>query len=293
MSERELRRAELRILNAPFEERGWELAVEAVAEATGSHAAQLLGLGGPMCLPLNVFVGAPAAHRRYIDNVELHGPCNWRVGSTTTPMAIQHEPDYARYRESHDTADYDDATSDMDIQYGCQSALLLDSRNLIGLALLRGRRDGATTPEVLSDFASLRHHMARAVRMQIALDGEASELMIGRFEALNGATLLLDRHGCIAALTPAAEALIGEGGPLRLAGVAVELPQRAENAQMAGLMSRLLRAEAIGEVAQMRIGCSAGHPRGQWRLFLTRLPGHRDRGLGFDPHLALTLKPVA
>lgn len=292
MSERGLRRAELRILNAPFEERGWELAVEAVAEATGSHAAQLLGLGGPMCLPLNVFVGAPAAHRQHIDNVELHGPCNWRVGSTTTPMAIQREADYARYRRSHDTADYDDAASDMDIQYGCQSALLLDSRNMIGLAVLRGRRDGATTPEVLAAFASLRHHMARAIRMQIALDGEASELMVGRFEALNGATLLLDRHGCIAALTPAAEALVGEGGPLRLAGVTVELLQRTENAQLVGLMARLLRAEAVGEVAQMRIGCSTEHPRGQWRLFLTRLPDRRDHGLGFEPHLALTLKPV-
>ena len=293
MSDRALRRAELHILNAPFEERGWEIAVAAVAEATGSHAAQLLGLGGPMFLPLNVFVGAPAAHRQHIENVDLHGPCNWRVGSTTTPMAIQHEADYARYRAAHDTADYDDAASDMDIQYGCQSALLLDSRNLLGLALLRGRRDGPTTSEAMSAFASLRHHMARAVRMQIALDGEASELMVGRLESLNGATLLLDRHGCIAALTPAAEALIGDSGPLRLAGVTVELPQRTENSQLESLMARLLRAESVGEVAHMRVGCSAAHPRGQWRLFLSRLPDRRDHGLGFEPHLALTLKPAA
>ena len=292
MRDRGLRLAEQRILNAPFEERGWERAVEAVADATGSHAANLLGIGGPLFLPLSVFVGAPAAHRRYIDNPDLHGPCNWRVGSTTTPMAIQHEADYAAYRRVHDTADYDDASSDMDIPFGCQSALMLDSRSMVGLAVLRSRKDGPTTSEVRSAFAYLRHQMARAVRMQIALDGEAAELMVGDLEALNGATLLLDRHGGIAALTPAAEALFKDGGPLRLAGVGVELEQAGENAQMVRLMARLLRSEPGGQVGQMRIGQAANRPHGQWRLFITRLPDRRDHGLGFEPHLAMTLKPV-
>ena len=293
MHERGLRQAEQRILNAPFEERGWERAVEAVAQATGSHAAQLLGIGGPLFLPLNVFVGPPAAHRQYIENPELHGPCNWRVGSATTPMAIQHEEHYAAYRWAHETADYDDAASDMDIPFGCQSALMLDPKNMIGLAVLRGRKDGPSTSEVRSAFVFLRHHMARAVRMQIALDGEAAELMVGDMEALNGATLLLDRHGGIAALTPAAEALFKDGGPLRLAGVAVEIEQPADNVRFVRLMARLLRGAPGGEVGQMRIGQDDGHPLGQWRLFLTRLPSRRDHGLGFEPHLALTLKPVA
>ena len=292
MHDRVLREAERQILNAPFEERGWERAVEAVAEATRSHAAQLLGLGGPLFLPLNVFVGPPAAHRKYIEDAALHGPCNWRVGSTTTPMAIQQESDYAAYRRTHATADYDDAASDMDIQYGCQSALMLDPGNMIGLAVLRGRRDGPTTSEVRNAFAFLRHQMARAVRMQIALDGEAAELMLGDFEAMKGATLLLDRHGGIAAVTPAAEALFGEGGPLRLVGVAVELRNPAETAQLVRLMARLLRDGAGGQVGEMRVGQSAAQPRGQWRMFLTRLPGGREHGLGFEPHLALSLKPA-
>ena len=292
MSKRALREAELRILNAPFEERGWEQALVAVAEATGSHAAQLLGIGGPMFLPLNVFVGAPAGFRHYIESAELHGPSNWRVGSTTVPMAIQHEEHYRAYRASHPTSDYDDAASEMDIQFGCQSAMLLDQHNMVGLAVLRGRRDGPCTEEVLSRFAHLRHEVARAVQMQIALDGEAAELMLGQLESLHGATILLDRHGCIAALTPAAEALLAEGGPLRLAGLAVELPGRAENMQFNTILARMLKSEIPGEVQQTRIGRSSGHPAGRWRLFFTRLPPLRNYGLGFEPQIALTVKAV-
>ena len=291
MDDRGLRQAELRILNAPFEERGWEAAVQAVADATQSHAAQLLGIGGPMLLPLNVFVGPPASYRQYIEDAALHGPCNWRVGSTTVAMAVQHESHYATYRAFHDTADYDDAASEMDIPFGCQSALILDGQSLIGLAALRGRRDGPCDADVLSRFTVLRHQMGRAVRMQIALDGEAAELMVGDTGSLSGATILLDRHGAIAALTPMAETLLEGEGPLRLRGLAVELSDPAENTRLGQSMARLLKGEEA-DVAEMRVGRTAARPRGAWRLFVTRLPRRRDHGLGFDPHLALTLKPV-
>ena len=291
MSDRALRQAELKILNAPFEERGWESALEAVAEATRSHAAQLLGIGGPLLIPLNMLVGPPASFGHYLEDADLHGACNWRIGSTTTPMAIQHEGDYAAYRLANDTSDYDDAMSDMDIQYGCQSALLLDSRNLLGLAVLRGRRDGPSTAETLASFAYLRDQVARAVRMQIALDGEASELMVGDLDTMQGATLLLDRHGCIAALTSAAEKVL-EDGPLRRVGLAVELADRAENAPFARLMARMLRGKSSADAAQMRVGRSPSHPLGRWRLFMTSLPERVSHGLGFEPRMALTLRPL-
>lgn len=286
-----LREAELAILNAPFAERGWERAVAAVAAATRSHAAQLLGIGGPLTIPLNVFVGPPAEYRHYIESAELHGPCNWRVGSTTVPMAIQYEADYAAYRAFHHTEHYDDVASEMDIPFGCQSALLMDSRSLIGIAILRGRRDGPCGAETIARFTALRSQLARAVKMQIALDGEAAELMVGEMGSLVGATILLDRHGGIAALTPAAQGLLDGEGPLRLCGVSVELPDPAENARFGQMMARLLKA-GNADVAEMRVGRAPDRPRGAWRLFVTRLPHRPDHGLGFDPHLALTLKPV-
>ena len=292
--EASLREAELAILNAPFEADGWRRAAQAIAGATGSNAAHLLGIGGPLLLPLNVFVGDVPGIERYLGDPVFHGAINWRVGSVTTPMAIQHEVHYEAYRQLHDTSDYDDAASDLDIQFGCQCAVLLDSRNMLGLALLRSRADGPCTDVTLSRFALLRRQLARAVRMQIALDGEAAEMMVGHLGDSQCATLLLDRQANLCALSPAAEPLLEESGPFKLAGLGVELRNRGENRAFQQALSRLLASDGhrSSVVHETRIGRDSTTLGGKWRLFVVRLP-HRDNGLGFDPHLAVTVKPLS
>jgi len=286
-----VQQAELAILNAPFEEGGWEKAIVQIMEATRSSGAHLLGMGGPLLLPLNVSLGVSGIDR-YLGDPHFHGRTNWRVGSTTVAMAIQHEGDYARYRNAHDTTEYDDVASDLDIQFGCQSAVLLDQQQLLGLALLRSRRDGPCTEETLRRFAILRHQLARAVRMQIALAGEAAEMMIGDLGPLHGATLLLDLHGSLCALTPAAEHLFDEGGPLKLTGLAVELHDADDNVRLQRALARLLASDGRIDVLvhEMHVGRREERPERHWRLFVVRLP-HRPNGLGFDPHLAITLTP--
>lgn len=293
-SDQSFRDAELAILNAPFEADGWRLAVQAAADATHSSAAHLLGTGGPLLLPLNVFAGDVPGIEHYLGNPRFHGAINWRVGTVTVPMAIQHEAHYADYRRLHDTSDYDDVASDLDIQFGCQSAVLLDSRNLLGLALLRGRRDGPCTAETLERFARLRYQLARSIRVQMALDGEAAEMMVGHVGGLNCATLLLDRQANLCALSPAAEPLFDDEGPLRLSGLAVELRHRGEDQHFQEALKRLLASDGHrGPVVHDTvIGRCGVNPRGKWRAFVVRLP-HRPHGLGFDPHLALTVRVAA
>lgn len=291
--DRATRQAELAILNAPFEKGGWHRAAAGIAEATGSSAAHLLGMGGPLLLPLNVFVGDVPGIERYLGDPDFHGESNWRVGSVTLPMEIQHEAHYAAYRLEHDTAEYDDASSDLDIPFGCQCAVLLDSNTLLGIALLRRRRDGPCDAQTLSRFARLRHQLARAVRVQLALDGEAAELMVGEMEPLQGATILLDRLGSLCALTPAAEQLLEDGGPLELDGLAVRLRNRAEDRQLQSALARLLASDGRDQavVHEARVGRSVNAPRGKWRLIVVRLP-QREHGLGFEPHLAVTFRAV-
>lgn len=285
-----LRETELAILNAPFENQGWERAVNGIVEATGSAAGHLLGIGGPLLIPLNVFSGDVPGIERYLGDPRFHGATNWRVGSVTVPLAIQHEAHYAAYRLNHDTSDYDDASSDLDIMFGCQSALLLDSNNMLGLALLRGRRQGPCTPETLEVFSLFRSQLARAVRVQVALDGEAAEMMVADIESLHGATLLLDRHGNLCALSPAAEQLFEAGGPLRLAGLSLRLSDAAKDGGFQRALARLLASDGFRDqiVHEMAVGRhDAAGP--QWRLFAVRVP-NRQNGLGFEPHLAITLK---
>lgn len=288
-----LHAAQLALLNAPFVAGGWARAIEAVAVATRSSAAQLLGLGGPLLLPLNVRFGRFGEFTRYLEDPMLHGACNWRVGSAGEPLSIQFEPDYRRYRLTADTADYDDAVSDMDIPFGCQSALLLDSGNLLGLALLRSRRDGPCDDGVLADFAVLRRQAARAVRMQLALDGEAAEVLLGDLSHHRGAVILLDRHGNLCALSEAAEALFEEDGPLRLIGLSVSCRAPAEQRGLQSALARLMGGDETNGPAlhQTTVGRRADGLPG-WQLVAIRLPGRVD-GLGFDPHLALTLRAIS
>jgi len=275
--------AKLAILNAPFEERGWERATQAIADATRSSAANLLGVGGPLLLPLNVFAGDLPGIERYAGDPHFHGSINWRVGSVTEPMAIQYEAHYDAYRQLHDTADYDDAASDLDIQFGCQSAVLLDSRNLFGVALLRSRRDGPCTAETLTRFSVLRMKVSRAVRMQLALDGEAAEMMLGDMSALQSATLLLDRHGSVSALSPSAESLFDEGGPLMLDGLVPRFRSRTFDGCYEAALGRAVRSG--GGPAHAFEQFSAGN----WRVAIVGLPARED-GLGFDPHIAVTFR---
>jgi len=281
--------ARLAILNAPFQERGWKHAVSAICEATGCHGAHLLGMGGPLVLPLNIVSGIDEKIGKYLGDAHLHGAVNWRVGSTTVPLAIQHDLHYAAYRAANDTADYDDAASDLDMQFGCQAIVLGDESMFLGIAMMRGRREGPCTTETLMNFAALLRPLQRAVRMQLALDGEAAELMLGDMAGLHGATILLDRLGSLAALTPAAEPAFEEGGPLMLSGLAVRLRDPALDRRFQRSLAGLLKCKDAlsAPVHQMRISCGAR----SWQLVVMRLPD-REHGLGFDPHLAVTLRAL-
>lgn len=290
-----LRDTELAILNAPFEGEGWRRAVEMISSACRSSAANLVGFGGPLGLSLNLFTGRESDRAAgYFSRPELWGPCNWRVNSVGAPMTVQHEAHYAAYRRSAETADYDDAISDLDMPFGCQSPLIADSRTFLGLALLRSRRDGPCDANTLASFTKLIRHLHRGIRVELALEGEAAELMVGETGGLTTATVLLDRYGCVSALTPAAEPLAEEDGAFRLCGLTFQLRDAAENRGLERALRALLSggSEAEGQVIELRAGRTAAAPKGRWIANVIRLP-RREHGLGFEPHLAVTFKKAA
>ena len=289
-----IREAELALMNAPFAADGWRRALESIGRATGTGAVHLAGYGGPLLQPLDLFVGREAERiDATFSRPELCGAANWRIASIGKPMAIQYERHYAQVRALGGTSDYDDAVADFDMALGCQAALLNDQRNFVAVALIRSRREGPTDEAVYSRFAYLNRHLQRAIRVQLAVDGEAAELMLGEIASMQCRTILLDRHGCLVAMTPSAEEIVEDGGPARLAGLGFELRDPAENRQMHAAMRRVLTAEgAAGPLLhQARVGRSPASPLGDWKRTIVRLP-HRPHGLGFDAQLALTFRPV-
>ncbi len=174
-----------------------------------------------------------------------------------------------------------------------QATLLSDERNFLGLALVRGRREGPTDDIVYGRFKHLIRHVQRSLRAQLALDGEAAEIQLGELATVNCRTILLDRHGCLSAISASAEPLFEGDGPARLDGLTFGLRHREENRGLHRAMGRLLSKRSDAPlVHEMRAGRTSSHPDGQWTLSLIRLPD-RPNCLGFGPALALSFHPLS
>ncbi len=281
--------AQLALLNAPFAPGGWHRAIESVAIATRSSAAQLIGVGGSTKLSLNIVEGAIVGNTAHISDPSLYGPCNWRINCVGAPMSIQHEGHYRAYAACHDTADYDDAVADVDLPFGCQSLMIMDDRWAVGLALLRRHRDGPCDADVLADFAYLRRHAARAILMHSALDDQAADIMLGDLDGVHSAVVLLDRHGRLRAVSELAEPLFDDDGPLCRSQQSLWLRDAEGNRLVQAAIVRLLDGDGCDGSLIHRIVVRAGpfDPK-RWRVTLMRLPDSRS-GLGFDTHLAMTV----
>lgn len=293
--DRAVREAELAFLNAPFEPDGWTGALHALAVATGSAVGQLCGGGAGLSLSFNLFSEQRHDPHGHLVNPLLYGPENWRINcSTGRARSIQDERHYAAYRSANRTDSYDDAVSDLDLPFGCQSPLILEANGgLVGLALLRSTRDGPCTADTLAIFARVARQAHRAVRVEIALGQERGENILAGLATSGEMTLLLDRHGRLVAMTQAAETLFDCPIGLKLEGLRLRLATTAEDRSLQAAMARLLASDGVnGPVLhQCRTGRSDQRPEGYWQLFLTRLPANRDL-LGVEAQLALTLRPL-
>jgi hypothetical protein len=216
-----------------------------MAAITGSTSkVQLIGIGGPRIEPFNILSEMPHDPHGHMNNRALHGAGNWRVHSTTGVGTLQHEAHYATYRALHPTADYDDACSDLDLLFGCQVPLLLDSSGLVGLALMRSRRDGPCDAQTLGTFQRLARQAHKAVRVQLALGQEAGELMLEGKSCQSEATLLLDWFGQIVAMTETAERLFDDPCGFRLCGLVPKLANPHEQRELEGAFSGFIQATA-------------------------------------------------
>ncbi len=290
-----VRDAEIAFLNAPFNEEGWLQALRLMAFATGGEVAQLCGGGPGLALSFNYFSQDRHDPHGHLINPAMYGEENWRINcSIGGARTIQDERHYDAYRDGRRTAYYDDAVSDLDLPFGCQTPLMLDNEGLVGLALLRSSRDGRCTPDTLAAFARIARQAHRAVRVQLALGQEGGEQMLAGLRDTGEMTILLDRQGQVVAMTQAAETLFDCPTGLHLDGLAVRLANQAEDRAFRAALKRLLASDGRdGPILhEAAAGRCESQPQGHWRLLLTRLPSSADL-LGFAAQFALTLRPLS
>lgn len=277
------------LLNAPFVEDGWRTAIDMVARATGSRGANLvcLGSGAPS---LNLFTGFDAAEvERALSDPAMWGPQNWRVGTSTKPYDIQHDLHYRDYRNGRPRGDYDEAAYELDMPHGCQTIFSRDVAGFIGLAVIRGRREGPADPESVDRFEHLSWVIGRALKSEMALAGNGIRTALADVDHSPDAVVLLNRHGWACGFSRAAEALLSGGDPLLLPGARLAASNPFDDARLQQLLGFLLHRDAPtgGSVALPVRG--AGHRR--WTVHCTHLP-RTLLALGFEPQVALRIEPA-
>lgn len=201
---------------APFEEGGWESALDSLARATGSLRGQLIGIGGPRLIPFNLITHVDGPELDEFVAIEGGSPeRNFRVAASGATFEIIHEGHYAAAQAALKDDVYNDFCRTYDLPHGIQTVLRQGDGWMIGLAVNRTHRDGISSADERRDFADAVPYALQAVQLQWAMDNQGVALLSKGYEQLSLAAFILDGVGLVRALTRAAEAALGAGLNLR------------------------------------------------------------------------------
>ena len=285
-----LRETELALINAPFAPGGWQTAIEMVASATWSRGANLVCLGNS-APSLNLLSGCDHDQvDRILSDPAMWGPQNWRVGTASQPFEIQHDVHYREYREQRPASDYDEAALELDMPHGCQTIFSRDVAGFIGLAIIRGHREGPMDPDSVSRFEHLSHIIGRALRLEMSLAGNGISLALGQFQRVRDAVIVVNRHGWACGMSRTAERMVDRGGPVIQRGAFIGLANPIDDFRFQQLLAFMLHKDPqCGHAVKLKIGAWGG---GHFILTLTHLPPARLE-LGFEPRLSIMIRPTA
>ncbi|HEX7043023.1 MAG TPA: LuxR C-terminal-related transcriptional regulator [Burkholderiales bacterium] len=197
----------------------WYSALHSLAHATGSRCGQLIGLGSANTVPFNWTTDlGPEWVEEFIADGGADPAINpvVRFGASIPELKIATSGEFITPEERRRNRFIVGHVNRYDIHHVCLTPLVREEGMLIGLAVLRSKRQGEISRRERAVFASLAPHVRAAVRTQIALEHQGAKLLAGAMEALSMPAFVCDGNGRVRALTPAAEALVAGRTGLRL-----------------------------------------------------------------------------
>lgn len=274
-------------MQAALQPEAWIGALETLASRTGSSHGQLIGVGGAREIPFNIVTDFGADLITHFANSgwgsETH---NFRVAASNRHIErgyydpVLHEDHYNDVIPGLASSDYLDWCEEIGIPFGCQTNLVVDNIGVVGLATLRNRKDGRTTPAQRRTFARGARAARRAVRLQEKLEGEQAKLLAGAFDAINVSAFIIDARGHLLAHTSRADAMLG-AGIVRMAGRSIDAAGAPFSARQ---MVQSLVADGGLDHVRTRIAVGGSGPEVMMEGF--RLPA-REWSLGKLPHAIL------
>lgn len=271
----------------------WEIALEALALLTGSRGGELIGLGYAHTIPFHWYTGLDAEWFEEFLAYDGGNPAVnpfIRAGAQCPTLRVISSAEFVSREERRRNPFLAEHLTRFDTLHACLTPLVKTPGTEIGLAVLRSSSEGEIGAEQRAVFSSIAPHVRSAVRTQFILENQGAELMTGVLESLSMAVFVCDAGGRVRSLTPSAETLLGQSGPLRLSGGTLSAHTAADTRALAAAIRRAATPLSPGmpNASQVLVHGCKGEPR-----VLEVLPvARRENTFSFDPHvLVLARRP--
>jgi DNA-binding CsgD family transcriptional regulator len=204
--------------------RPWEKALQRLAHITGSQSGQLLGVRSDCSVRFSILSDGDHGngHGNTHANGYLNGNGNGAERHAATSyfapaLGLWDKPAHATREKCRRDPLYQQVLNAGDRPFIFLKTLDTLDGTTIGLVAARSARDEQITNEQRQVFAALVPHARAAVRMQMALERNASEVVAAALEALEIPAFIVDDTGRVSASTrPVTALLAGTYGLLTL-----------------------------------------------------------------------------
>lgn len=234
----------------------WPDALQVMADACGSKAGQLIGLGS-RTVNFNWITNVdPSVVAEFVAIEGGRPDVNPRVraGMVADPFTVLTEADFIT-RDEHKTKPiYADFFARYDIPFICLTNVVKTRDALIGLSVNRSRREGPADQETRELISRVAPHVRAAVRTQLALEGQGAAIIAGAMDALAIAAFVCDSSGRVLATSHSAEALLANDRPLRLVGGRLAGVQPGDGDRINAAIARSLTPKGRPEAVVVRTG---------------------------------------
>ncbi|CDO37579.1 helix-turn-helix transcriptional regulator [Novosphingobium sp. KN65.2] len=267
---------------APFSDAGWDTALRALADATGSARAQLVAFGKDH-VSFNWVTDVDEGYAEEFLRIEgYRADVNYRVAAIAKPFEVTWERHYDAVRKVSTNDVYLDHVRKYDAEQGAQVILVDRPGAFFGVAALHARSDGATNEAQRKVLGEAAPHVLRAIQLQKAVEHRGVELLRGSLEAIRHAAILLDGTGKVCAMTQAAEKMLGWQTFQVRAGAL-----RAVRADIDRELQRRLSAALADSPPQSELWISTA--QGRILVEVCTLP-RQDWNFGFSPRVVVSFR---
>jgi DNA-binding CsgD family transcriptional regulator len=245
-TEGNLQRLSSALQSAPYKPGEWMHALERLANATNSQHAELVFWLKPNKTPFKLISNLFDTQAKLIEQWDARTDADPVIerGIRTPVLHTVCDTEFVskEVRKRHPlwTQFYDP----MDMPHFCATPLQRDSDAMLGLFLLRSRRDGPVRRDERRLFARMAYAWRDAAQAALALGKDATLILAGALEGVSATAIVLDGTSCAAYLTPGAEALVNEQSSLVIRSGRLQLAEATSAQAQCRRASRMIEIDA-------------------------------------------------